>query len=168
MADMNFNAWNDDEYQKFLEPVKQHVIKSSQITWQHQVMNSYEYINKQNIPIEQDENGMYGYKVLIRTLGSQWLMSPNRFHGSAWVNNKLHSHVSPTHRDNACGIYASKNMELLKEWWDIYQKTFDSPNLYHVRLFAVKIRVWGIVVEHTKGLRAEYAEILEVLRDGHW
>lgn len=168
MAD--FKVWSDDEYQRFLEQVRQHVLKSSQITWKHRSMVStgYEYKEEQNIPIEQDENGMYGYKVLIRVPDSQWFLSPIRFHGSKWVDNKIHAHMSPTHRDEACGIYASKNMDLLKEWWDNYERYFEHRFLDTLQLVAVRIRVWGVVVEHTKGLRAEYAEILEIIKDGHW
>lgn len=173
MVDINFSGWSDEEYQKFLEQMKNHVMKVPQVTWQHHVLSSYgyEYREEQDIPLEQDENGVYGYKVLIRIRESPWFISPNRFKCSEWVDNKIQAHIPPTHRDDACGIYASKNMDLLKEWWDNYESYFEKRSAMFaapVQLFAVKIRVWGVVVEHTKGLRAEYAEIIGVLKNGYW
>lgn len=126
-------------------------------------------IEENYIPLEQDEQGVYGYKVLIHTPESPWFWSPNRYHNSEWVNRKLKAHYSPT-CDRHFGIHATKNLEALKEWYDSY-----NTGQLHFRVFSVpytpivvKIRVWGCVVEHTKGLRAEYAEIMEVLKDGYW
>lgn len=111
------------------------------------------------IPFEQDENGVYGYKCLVNTPESEWLISPNRMHNSRWENNQLTAHMPP-HFQNQTGIYGTKDLESLQEWYRSYDKI---DIRYFGRLVVVRIQVWGIIVEHTKGFRAEHARIERII-----
>lgn len=111
------------------------------------------------IPLEHDENGIYGYKCLVNTPESEWLISPNRMHNSRWENNQLTAHMPP-HFQNQTGIYGTKDLESLQEWYRSYDKM---DIRYFGRLVVVRIQVWGIIVEHTKGFRAENARIERII-----
>lgn len=121
------------------------------------------------IPLEQDEQGIYGYKTLIRVPASPWFWSPNGFHHAEWVNNCLTAHASPYGNDNY-GIYATKSLEELQKWYEAYESELRMGYAFtqnsSLVLSKVKIRAWGAIVEHSLGFRAEHAEIVEVY-DGH-
>lgn len=119
------------------------------------------------VPLEQDEQGIYGYKVLYRTKFAPWFVSPNR--RTEWIRNEIASHISPDRGKDTydkCGIYATKDLESLREWYLSYERQMNALNTHfgnHTKMYVVKILAWGIVVEHTKGFRTQYAKIIEVL-----
>lgn len=107
------------------------------------------------------ERGMEGYKKLDTSQNTSFLLSHNNF---VWKPHAVLTAVCD-HRVNCnlrvdctCGIYAAKSLQHLK---DIGYY----PNCYHeVNEFSVvvKIRLWGVIHEHSLGWRAQHAAIEEL------
>lgn len=152
---------SEEEFQRWLEANK----NNPSTLWSHQIAYTKDWLadmEKPDIPLEQDENGTYGYKVLLRIpREGQWLFSPTKFFNGEWVENRLTAHEKP-HPNTYAGIYATKTIEELEPWFNHYARNLTGIGI----CVAVKIRVWGIVVEHSRGFRAEYAEIVRAY--GYW
>ncbi len=101
--------------------------------------------------LEMDEQGtIYGYKYLLYDLDGSLFRSPQR-PDAIWHNGELTADHVPT-EDNTHGIYAMKTRK---------NKTLYSFAGSDRRL--VRLALSGTVVEANEGLRAEHAQIVEVL-----
>jgi len=98
--------------------------------------------------LEMDEQGtIYAYKYLIYSDGTY--RSP-RYPEITWYNDELEADAEPT-TENSNGIYAAKNRKsnILAD--------------YRRDCILVKLALSGTVVEANEGLRAQHAQIVEVL-----
>lgn len=146
-----------EEYEKWLEEIMNNPNPSTwgpSPIWTH---GQWIMEKEEIIPFEQDENGIYGYKCLRNIPESEWLISP--MNSARWENNQLTAHMPP-HPHNQTGIYGTKNLESLREWYRSYDK---ADMRYFGRIVVVRIQVWGIIVEHSKGFRAEHARIERII-----
>lgn len=159
MASFHPHQMSDDEYKKW----KENVMESLRGLPIYQFDNDiYPRYSEPVIPFEQGSNGtLYGYKILSRYPNFDWLISPNMIAPNfVWINNRLSADVRPDKHPET-GIYGTKDLESLNEWASTLATTF--YNISH-RTLTVKIAVWGVVVETTRGFRAEHAKIVKVLR----
>lgn len=100
--------------------------------------------------LEIDEQGtIYGYKYLGVTSDGM-LFSPQRI-GCVWINRSLQSDIEPSD-NNSSGIYAMKNKKSKS------LEAYNKPGRVLVRM-----ALSGTVVEANEGLRAQYAQIVEIL-----
>jgi len=103
--------------------------------------------------LEIDEQGtIYGYKYLRVDNEKIYHSIINISNNVAWYNNELEADKIPD-ENNSNGIYAMKSVKnpILKD----YQKS---------DRHLVKLALSGIVVEANEGLRAQHAQIVEVLQ----
>ncbi len=89
--------------------------------------------------------GTYGNKIRLQSgMGSVWSPDPLK----AVCINLPHS---APREDCSCGIYATRTMEqLLRNWW------------HREGMILGKVALWGKVIIHHEGYRAEWAQPLEI------
>lgn len=174
MASINLEDWfgGKEEYEKGLKEMMESLQNNKNLStapswgpspiWTH---GQWIMEDEEIIPLEQDENGVYGYKVLVKT-GEKWLLSPNYQRigfPCKWINDQLHAYIPPKEHNDS-GIYCTKDVRELSEWFQNYQREFYCRQ---ASLVIVRIQVWGTIIEHSKGLRAEYARIERIVGYGH-
>jgi len=103
--------------------------------------------------LEIDEQGtIYGYKYLKWGLDEAFHSIAPIADYATWYDNELEADVIPTEENNH-GIYAMKSRKnpILYEYMDKYRKL-------------VKLALSGIIIEANEGLRAQHAQIVEILK----
>lgn len=116
---------------------------------------------------EVDEQGtFYGYKILQAwNINSNYgcdceecsaLQSPR--YPAKWINGELEADMEPS-REYMSGIHCTKRPDHveLQQW----QRAISNPVL-------VKCALSGTIVETEQGFRAQHAQIIGVLYNGHW
>lgn len=163
------NFYSDDEWKEMLSNL-QNIPK---MTWEHR----YESLVNP-IPFESDENGIYGYKVLVYTRDSHEYFSPSPFvplHRRRWNGEEMQAHDLPAEDDwhSQAGIYGTKDLKHLEEWIEGYathyhrvasiDSSFFSRHPFY--LVVARVYVWGQIVETEYGFRAQFARIKEIIRE---
>jgi len=129
---------------------------------------------------EVDEQGTYyGYKVLHRNVqGIQGcgcvecsaLRSPR--YPAKWLNGELQSDREPSEH-HMSGIHFTKRPDHpeLRNYYGMFHGAAYSPSWYEnskAPSVLVKCALSGTIVETEQGFRAQHAQIIGVLFDGHW
>lgn len=171
MANLSNNYFSDEEWKKMLDNLR----NIPKMTWEHR----YESLVNP-IPFEYDENGIYGYKVLLRVgvnAGRNEYFSPSPFvplHRRRWNGEEMQAHDLPAEDDwhSQAGIYGTKDLKHLEGWIEEYvthYHRFASIDSFFSRhpfyLVVARVYVWGQIVETEYGFRAQFARIKEIIHE---